>query len=56
MTPRVKTNITTFEKITLTICNDFEVPGPGSGTTTKCGPIGVGVGFLEKVCHCGHGQ
>ena len=27
MISRVKINIITFEKITLTICNDFEVPG-----------------------------
>ena len=29
--------------------------GPGSGTIWRCGPVGVGVAFLEEVCHYGCG-
>ena len=27
----------------------------GSGTTRRCGSVGVGVALLEEVCHCGGG-
>ena len=30
--------------------------GSGSGTIRRCGLDGVGVAFLEEVCHCGDGQ
>jgi hypothetical protein len=28
--------------------------GPGSGTFRRGTLVGVGVAFLEEVCHCGH--
>jgi hypothetical protein len=30
--------------------------GPGSGTTRRCGLVGVGAALLEEVCHCRVGQ
>jgi hypothetical protein len=27
----------------------------GSGTTRKCGPVGVGVALVMKICQCGMG-
>ena len=29
--------------------------GSGSGTIRMCGLVGVGVTWLEEVCHCGGG-
>jgi hypothetical protein len=29
---------------------------PGSGTIRRCSFVGVGVAFLEEVCHCENGQ
>jgi hypothetical protein len=29
--------------------------GPGSGTFTRHGLVGIGVALLKEVCHGGHG-
>ena len=33
-------------------CGGLNMLGPGNGTIRRCGLIGVGVAFLEEVCHC----
>jgi hypothetical protein len=30
--------------------------GPGNGTIWRCGLVGIGVTWLEWVCHCGCGH
>ena len=36
-------------------CGGLYVLGPGSGTTRRCGLVGVGVASLEEGCHCRDG-
>ena len=33
-------------------CGSLNMLGPGSGTIRRCHLLGVGVAFLEEVCHC----
>jgi hypothetical protein len=33
-------------------CGGLNMLGLGSGTIRRCGLLGVGVAFLEEVCHC----
>jgi hypothetical protein len=39
----------------LTPCDGFYILGPESGTIWRCGLGGIGVYWLEWVCHCGCG-
>jgi hypothetical protein len=34
-------------------CDGLYILGPGSGTIGRCGPVGIGMTWLEWVCHCG---
>ena len=34
-------------------CGGLNMLGPGNDTIRRCGPLGMGVVLLEKVCHCG---
>jgi hypothetical protein len=36
-------------------CDGLYMVGPGSGTISRCGPVGVGVALLEWMCLCGCG-
>ena len=36
-------------------CDGLYILGPGSGTIWRCGLVGIGVTWLEWVCHCGCG-
>ena len=36
-----------------TWCGGLNMLGSESGNIWRCGLVGVGVSFLEKVCHCG---
>jgi hypothetical protein len=36
-------------------CDGLYILGPGSGTIGRCGLVGMGVTWLEWVCHCGYG-
>jgi hypothetical protein len=33
-------------------CDGLSILGPGSGTIWRCGLVGIGVTWLEWVCHC----
>jgi hypothetical protein len=37
----------------LSLCDGLYILGPGSGTIWRCGLVGIGVTWLEWVCHCG---
>ena len=39
----------------LVYCDGLYILGPGSGTTSRFGLVGIGVTWLEWVCHCGCG-
>jgi hypothetical protein len=36
-------------------CDGLYILGPGSGIIWRCGLVGIGVTWLEWVCHCGCG-
>jgi hypothetical protein len=36
-------------------CDGLYIRGPGSGTIWRYGLVGMGVTWLEWVCHCGYG-
>jgi hypothetical protein len=36
-------------------CDGLYILGPGSGAIWRCGLVGIGVTWLEWVCHCGCG-
>jgi hypothetical protein len=36
-------------------CDGLYILGPGSGNIWICGLVGIGVTWLEWVCHCGCG-
>jgi hypothetical protein len=36
-------------------CGGLNRLGPGSGTTRRCGLVGVGVSLMAEVCDCGNG-
>ena len=36
-------------------CGGLNILGSGSGTTWKCGLVGVGMALMEEVSHCGGG-
>jgi hypothetical protein len=36
-------------------CHGLYILGPGSGTICRYGLVGIGVIWLEYVCHCGCG-
>jgi hypothetical protein len=36
-----------------TLCDGLYILGPGSGTIWRYGLVGIGVTWLEWVCHCG---
>jgi hypothetical protein len=40
---------------TFGVCNGLYILEPGSGTIWRCGLVGIGVTWLEWVCHCGCG-
>jgi hypothetical protein len=33
-------------------CDGLYILGPRSGTIWRCGLVGIGVTWLEQVCHC----
>ena len=35
-------------------CDGLYILGPGSGTISRYGPVGIGVVLLEYVFHCGY--
>jgi hypothetical protein len=37
------------------VCDGLYMLVPGSNTIRRCGPAGIGVSWLEEVCHCGCG-
>jgi hypothetical protein len=39
-----------------TLCDGLYILGPGSGTIWRYGFVGIGVTWLEWVCHCGCGH
>ena len=39
----------------LSICDSLYVLGPGSGIIWRCGLVGIGMTWLQWVCHCGCG-
>jgi hypothetical protein len=44
-----------YPKIGIVVCDGLNMRGPGSGTIKRCGLVGVGVTFLEEVCHYENG-
>ena len=41
------------KKLFICICHGLYILGPGGGTISRCRLVGIGVTWLEQVCHCG---